>query len=79
MTILVRPLRRLLAHVNARLETYFELALLFAIIAAVAVTLAFAAGWITAGQVTPVTIMEAVQAQPLAGRSVAITRPNATQ
>ncbi|HEY2613597.1 MAG TPA: hypothetical protein VGI94_22510 [Reyranella sp.] len=40
-----------------------ELVLVGAIVATVAASLAYAAGWISAGPVTPVTIIESLQAR----------------
>jgi catalase len=40
-----------------------ELALVGAIVATVAASLAFAAGWIAPGPITPVTIIESLQAR----------------
>jgi hypothetical protein len=40
-----------------------ELALVWAIVATIAAGLAYAAGWIAPGPITPVTIIEALQAR----------------
>ena len=54
----LRPLRSCLRRARAALAAPIELALAGAIVAIVAVSTAYAAGWITPGAITPVTIIE---------------------
>ena len=59
----LRPLRSCLRRARAALAAPIELALAGAIVAIVAVSTAYAAGWITPGAITPVTIIESLQAR----------------
>ena len=63
MTTLLRLLRIYLRHARKILGTPIELALIGAIVAATATSLAYAAGWIAPGPITPVTIIESLQAR----------------
>jgi catalase len=63
MTELLRPLRIYLRHARKMLGIPIELALIGAIVATIATSLAYAAGWIAPGPITPVTIIESLQAR----------------
>jgi hypothetical protein len=57
------PLRSCLRCARRMLTAPIELALAGAIVAIVAVSSAYAAGWIAPGPITPVTIIESLQAR----------------
>ena len=57
------PLRSCLRCARRILAAPIELTLAGAIVAMVAVSLAYAAGWIAPGPITPVTIIESLQAR----------------
>jgi hypothetical protein len=63
MTELLRPLRIYSRHARKMLGIPIELALIGAIVATIATSLAYAAGWIAPGPITPVTIIESLQAR----------------
>jgi hypothetical protein len=63
MTEPLRSLRSCLRRAHRLLAAPIELVLVGAIVATVAASLAYAAGWISAGPVTPVTIIESLQAR----------------
>jgi hypothetical protein len=63
MTEPLRVLRICFWCARRMLAAPIELALVSAIVVAVAASLAYAAGWIAAGPVTPVTIIESLQAR----------------
>ena len=63
MTEPLRSLRSCLCRAHRLLAAPIELALVSAIAATIAASLAYAAGWIAAGPVTPVTIIESLQAR----------------
>jgi catalase len=63
MTDPFHPLRRFVGRAREKLSARIELALVAAIIATVAIGLAYTAGWISPGPITPVTIIEALQAR----------------
>ena len=63
MTEPLRILRICFQRAHRLLAAPIELALVGAIAATIAASLAYAAGWISAGPVTPVTIIESLQAR----------------
>ena len=63
MTEPPRLLRICFRRARGMLAVPIELALVGAIVATVAASLAFAAGWIAPGPITPVTIIESLQAR----------------
>jgi hypothetical protein len=63
MTEPLRLLRICFRRARGMLAAPVELALVGAIVATVAASLAFAAGWIAPGPITPVTIIESLQAR----------------
>jgi hypothetical protein len=63
MTEPLRILRICFQRARRLLAAPIELALVGAIVVTVAASLAYAAGWISAGPVTPVTIIESLQAR----------------
>jgi hypothetical protein len=63
MTEPLQPLRICFRRACRLLAAPLELALAGAIIATVAAGLAYAAGWISPGSITPVTIIESLQAR----------------
>jgi hypothetical protein len=63
MTEPLRLLRIFFRRARRMLAAPVELVLVGAIVATVAASLAFAAGWIAPGPITPVTIIESLQAR----------------
>jgi hypothetical protein len=63
MTEPLRLLRIFLRHARKMLGSPIELVLVGAIVATIATSLAYAAGWIAPGPITPVTIIESLQAR----------------
>src|SRR5260370_36593549 len=63
MTEPLRSLRSCLRRAHRLLAAPIELALVGAIAATIAASLAYAAGWISPGPITPVTIIESLQAR----------------
>lgn len=63
MSELLHPLRIFFRRARRMLAAPIELALVGAIAAIVAASLAYAAGWIAPGPITPVTIIESLQAR----------------
>jgi catalase len=63
MTESLRLLRIFLRRARKMLGSPIELALVGAIVATIATGLAYAAGWIAPGSITPVTIIESLQAR----------------
>jgi hypothetical protein len=63
MTEPLRLLRICLRRARKMLGSAIELALVGAIVATIATSLAYAAGWIAPGPITPVTIIESLQAR----------------
>src|ERR1700730_5292864 len=59
----LQPLRICFRRARRMFATPLELALAGAIVATVAASLAYAAGWIAPGPITPVTIIESLQAR----------------
>ncbi len=59
----LRSLRSCLRRAHRLLAAPIELALIGAIAATIAASLAYAAGWISPGPITPVTIIESLQAR----------------
>jgi catalase len=63
MTEPLRLLRICLRRARKMPGSAIELALVGAIVASIATALAYAAGWIAPGPITPVTIIESLQAR----------------
>ncbi len=63
MTEPLHPLRICFRRARRMLAAPIELVLACAIVATVAASLAYAAGWIAPGPITPVTIIESLQAR----------------
>ena len=63
MTEPLHLLRICLRRARKMLGSPIELALVGAIVATIAASLAYAAGWIAQGPITPVTIIESLQAR----------------
>ena len=61
MTEPLRLLRICLRRARKMLGSAIEMALVGAIVATIATSLAYAAGWIAPGPITPVTIIESLQ------------------
>ena len=59
----LRPLRSCLRRARRMLAAPIEVTLAGAIVATVALSVAYAAGWIAPGPITPVTIIESLQAR----------------
>jgi hypothetical protein len=57
------PLRTCLRRARTILAAPIELVLVGALVATLATSLAYAAGWISPGPITPVTIIESLQAR----------------
>jgi hypothetical protein len=62
MTELGRPSRKPSADRRSKLAARVELAVDFALIATAAILFAYLAGWISSGAITPVTLIEDLQA-----------------
>ena len=59
----LHPLRSCLRRARRMLAAPIEVMLAGAIVATVALSVAYAAGWISPGPITPVTIIESLQAR----------------